>query len=128
MLVLRRVYPAPSEGCKVLSREPPKGVLPQRSNATLFFLNLNCLYEFVTTPYLSPTMSKNDPLLTTEMEKRLAALRSLFQGSKRSMRKWAEIIEIGPSALADILNGKRDPRFSTIVRIEVAVRQRREEE
>jgi len=73
-------------------------------------------------------MSKDDPMVRQEIRRLVKELRSLMNGSKHSLRKWADIIEITPTALSEILSGKRDPRLSTYVRVVVAVRKKREEE
>jgi transcriptional regulator with XRE-family HTH domain len=64
-------------------------------------------------------------------EERLKVIRqitSAMAGSKLSLRKWAEVIGIRPSALSEILRGERDPLFSTYLKISVAVQRKREEE
>jgi len=67
-------------------------------------------------------------MVKQEIQRLVNELRGLMKGSKHSLRKWADIIEITPTALSEILSGKRDPRLSTYVRVVVAVRRKREEE
>jgi len=73
-------------------------------------------------------MSKDDPAVRDEMEKIIGDLKRLIVDSKKSLRTWAKIIEITPSALSEILKGSRDPRLSTYLRVKLAVLRRIEEE
>lgn len=73
-------------------------------------------------------MKDHSEIIEEEKTKLLRVLNEAMSGSKLSLRKWAELINIGPSALSQILKGERDPRLSTYAQILAVVRRRREEE
>lgn len=73
-------------------------------------------------------MEHDSKAVQEEANQLIRKLSSAMAGSKLSLRGWANIIGINPSALSAILRGDRDPLLSTYAKISVAVRKHREEE